>query len=281
MKANKTIVLPQGLIKTMSAIREAGELCEVDRNKPDSWNDDTVLFEPPFELCFEDVCHYVYDPEAGDPARGVEPWTSFAHLPGDWVCPYCRNSKDKFTQTSDKRYRDSGFAVVWRGDIPSLPLPVNLIEYAKDFAKRLWRPVLGSGVHDFDVPIPVPVGEAIQLGVERLEDWSNALLGFINKPGGLSVRLAFLSSSLDTSNFRVTDGDVTGLSTEKAADNATYFTDALEPGKTGVAGKVVRFICNPQADPFTLQLHAIISGKITLLGHELNIPESDIPIGPS
>lgn len=45
------------------------------------------------------VCGYVYDPEAGDPASGVEPGTSFADVPDDWVCPICGASKDEFQET--------------------------------------------------------------------------------------------------------------------------------------------------------------------------------------
>jgi rubredoxin len=42
------------------------------------------------------VCGYVYDPAAGDPDNGVEPGTSFADLPEDWVCPLCGVDKDLF-----------------------------------------------------------------------------------------------------------------------------------------------------------------------------------------
>ena len=42
------------------------------------------------------VCGYVYDPAEGDPKRGIAPGTAFEDLPGDWTCPRCRQSKDKF-----------------------------------------------------------------------------------------------------------------------------------------------------------------------------------------
>jgi flavin reductase (DIM6/NTAB) family NADH-FMN oxidoreductase RutF/rubredoxin len=45
-----------------------------------------------------DVCGYVYDPEKGDPDNGVEPGTSFADLPDDWVCPVCGAAKDAFSK---------------------------------------------------------------------------------------------------------------------------------------------------------------------------------------
>ena len=42
------------------------------------------------------VCGYIYDPEEGDPENNVEPGTSFADIPEDWVCPQCGASKDEF-----------------------------------------------------------------------------------------------------------------------------------------------------------------------------------------
>ncbi len=42
------------------------------------------------------VCGYVYDPANGDPDNGIEPGTSFADLPNDWVCPVCGAAKDEF-----------------------------------------------------------------------------------------------------------------------------------------------------------------------------------------
>lgn len=42
------------------------------------------------------VCGYVYDPEKGDPADGIEAGTPFESLPDDWVCPVCGASKDQF-----------------------------------------------------------------------------------------------------------------------------------------------------------------------------------------
>ncbi len=44
------------------------------------------------------VCGYEYDPEAGDPANGVEPGTSFEDLPDDWLCPVCGAGKDEFEE---------------------------------------------------------------------------------------------------------------------------------------------------------------------------------------
>ena len=44
-----------------------------------------------------DVCTYVYDPEIGDPENDIEPGTTFADLPEDWVCPDCGVGKDEFS----------------------------------------------------------------------------------------------------------------------------------------------------------------------------------------
>ena len=43
-----------------------------------------------------EVCDWVYDPEVGDPDNNIEPGTSFADLPDDWVCPLCGVGKDQF-----------------------------------------------------------------------------------------------------------------------------------------------------------------------------------------
>ncbi|HJC41970.1 MAG TPA: rubredoxin [Candidatus Intestinimonas pullistercoris] len=42
------------------------------------------------------MCGYIYDPEAGDPDRGIAAGTPFEALPDDWTCPLCRMGKDKF-----------------------------------------------------------------------------------------------------------------------------------------------------------------------------------------
>lgn len=47
------------------------------------------------------VCDYVYDPEAGDPANGIGPGTSFEDLPDDWTCPLCGVGKDQFEPVED------------------------------------------------------------------------------------------------------------------------------------------------------------------------------------
>lgn len=43
------------------------------------------------------VCGWVYDPEEGDPAHGIEPGTSFEDLPDGYLCPVCSAGKDSFS----------------------------------------------------------------------------------------------------------------------------------------------------------------------------------------
>ena len=46
-------------------------------------------------LCL--ACGYIYNPEEGDPAGGIEPGTAFEDLPDDWSCPVCGAAKDEFS----------------------------------------------------------------------------------------------------------------------------------------------------------------------------------------
>ncbi len=42
------------------------------------------------------VCDYLYNPEKGDPENDIQPGTSFADLPRDWVCPLCGADQSNF-----------------------------------------------------------------------------------------------------------------------------------------------------------------------------------------
>ena len=42
------------------------------------------------------ACHYVYDPEVGDPDNGIAPGTKFENLPADYCCALCGVGKDHF-----------------------------------------------------------------------------------------------------------------------------------------------------------------------------------------
>jgi len=41
-------------------------------------------------------CGYIYDPAEGDYETKIEPGTTFADLPDDWVCPKCGAEKEYF-----------------------------------------------------------------------------------------------------------------------------------------------------------------------------------------
>jgi rubredoxin len=43
-----------------------------------------------------ELCDYIYNPEKGDPERGVAPGTAFKDLPDDWTCPVCGAEKNEF-----------------------------------------------------------------------------------------------------------------------------------------------------------------------------------------
>jgi rubredoxin/hemerythrin-like domain-containing protein len=44
------------------------------------------------------VCDYIYDPQKGDPKRGIRPGTAFKELPEDWRCPVCLAPKASFKE---------------------------------------------------------------------------------------------------------------------------------------------------------------------------------------
>jgi len=41
-------------------------------------------------------CQYIYDPATGDETQGISAGTSFAQVPGDWICPTCGCDKSHF-----------------------------------------------------------------------------------------------------------------------------------------------------------------------------------------
>ena len=45
-----------------------------------------------------DVCGYEYDPEVGDPDRGIAPGTAWEDLPEDFTCPLCGVGKESFSE---------------------------------------------------------------------------------------------------------------------------------------------------------------------------------------
>lgn len=44
------------------------------------------------------VCGYLYDPENGDNAGGIEPGTPFEELPDNWTCPVCGVGQQEFKE---------------------------------------------------------------------------------------------------------------------------------------------------------------------------------------
>ena len=44
------------------------------------------------------VCGYIYDPELGEPDRGIKPGTPFEDLPSDYTCPVCGAPKYAFVR---------------------------------------------------------------------------------------------------------------------------------------------------------------------------------------
>lgn len=45
-----------------------------------------------------DLCGWEYNPAEGLPEEGIEPGTSFADLPEDFVCPLCGAGKEDFSK---------------------------------------------------------------------------------------------------------------------------------------------------------------------------------------
>ena len=52
------------------------------------------------------LCHYFYDPGAGDMGQNVDEKFPSEQLPADWVCPDCGAEKDMF----DPLVRTSAYA---------------------------------------------------------------------------------------------------------------------------------------------------------------------------
>lgn len=50
------------------------------------------------------VCANIYDPNIGDPEDGYPAGTSFEDLPGNWICPICGSTKDKYEILTQERY---------------------------------------------------------------------------------------------------------------------------------------------------------------------------------
>lgn len=42
------------------------------------------------------LCGYIYNPDDGDPKRGIAPGTDFNDIPEHWECPICGADKGEF-----------------------------------------------------------------------------------------------------------------------------------------------------------------------------------------
>jgi rubredoxin len=43
-----------------------------------------------------EICGFIYNPEEGDPASGIEPGIEFSDLPENYTCPICGAGKEEF-----------------------------------------------------------------------------------------------------------------------------------------------------------------------------------------
>lgn len=48
------------------------------------------------------ACGYIYEPEKGQPEKGIPPGTSFKALPSDWRCPVCGVKKAAFVNIGSR-----------------------------------------------------------------------------------------------------------------------------------------------------------------------------------
>ncbi len=53
----------------------------------------TTDAKPARWVCLE--CHYIYDPEKGDPKNGIPARTPWELVPDSWRCPECKVLKAK------------------------------------------------------------------------------------------------------------------------------------------------------------------------------------------
>jgi hypothetical protein len=165
---------------------------------------------------------------------------------------------------------------------------------------NIWQPVLAGGT--LDLNILIPVGEKIQLAVERLENLVNnelvKFIGHIINGNTLHVKFAFLASELkdapneaskfDNANFK--DKTMECIGSAVAENN---FFPGFDTGQPGVSTSILGFkyapqptsigdLTDAQAGAFTLQLHVIFDGSVDLLGYHLDIPKTlPIPVGPA
>ncbi|WP_363322896.1 flavin reductase [uncultured Sunxiuqinia sp.] len=64
--------------------------------EPDAPEESAPAEEASAHVCV--ICGYHYNPEQGDPTRGIPPGTPFEDLPDDYRCPICNATKDYFKE---------------------------------------------------------------------------------------------------------------------------------------------------------------------------------------
>ena len=227
---------------------------------------------------------------------------------GRWLYNECDTWTDDYVHFSPPK--DPGVAILWRDDLPSRPiLCMDLQEYLFDtlteLAARLWRPVVGSG--DLEVKIPIPLGQMVHVGVERLEDAvNNELVQFIdnqvNSPDGhLTIKFFFQTSPyVDAANPH-SDFNDQNIRLDPNLDpalrqsigyqaNPNFFNSIFEPGQKGISNSQLTFGYLPQIIPedaddvsshaFALQLQVMIDGTVSLLGQSIHFDHKILVIGP-
>lgn len=228
---------------------------------------------------------------------------------GRWLYNECDTWTDDYVHFSPPK--DPGVAILWRDDLPSRPiLCMDLQEYLFDtlteLAARLWRPVVGSG--DLEVKIPIPVGQMVRVGVERLEDAiNNELVRFIdnqvNSPDGhLTIKFFFQTSPYVDAENPHSDFNDQNIRLDPKLDPALrqsigyqakpdFFSPIFEPGRKGISSSQLTFGYLPQIIPedadddssshaFTLQLQVMIDGTVSLLGKSIHFDHKILMIGP-
>jgi hypothetical protein len=188
-----------------------------------------------------------------------------------------------------------GFVIIWRDDIPSrvisfVDVENYVIEKLLTWASQLWSQTVNTQRVTF--PIPIPLGDVIKVGVERLAGEANEMLGTLIG-NSMSVQFAFKIVDEQGGPGQTDLHDEQGNKIIMGA-----YQEGFEPNKIGLSGKEVAFKCRPVCrstplDPekdsektgaFSLQLCVkirIINGTIKLLNREhknINI-EQELNLG--
>jgi hypothetical protein len=229
--------------------------------------------------------------------REAEPKLAELRRAGRWLYNECDVwTDDNFHVRLPK---EAGYLVVWRDNLPSRPVQcMDPQKYLHDLlvglAKRLWGTVGASS--DKEITIAVPIGQVINLAVQRLQDAVNNELVSLIGTTGLNIQFAFLTSPYtDNQNAasgfdedRLTGTDPQLLKSIGSSLDSLLFQDGFEPGRGGQSIDLryqPHVVQEGSPDPawcaFAVQLLVDISGKVTFHGIEIDL--NDLPpmaIGP-